>query len=304
MDKIKEFLREKREVFLWISTLLLLFYVIFLIGELDFTLYYVGVESVLFLLVIYILISFFFYKEKIEIRKKYEKEKEEKERLKMEYISAEKELQDYFLLWVHQIKTPITVANLLLEEEYKEENEISLKAQMRYIETYTDMAINYLKLSKTETDMDITEVSLYDVVKEIVKKYSFFFIHERIFLELNLGEEKVISDSKWLSVLIEQIISNALKYTKKGKIKITFLEAEQVLCIEDTGIGIREEDIPKIFDKGYSGFNGRLNQKSSGLGLFLAKTIGDRLGILIEVESEMGKGSKFFLKFLSNLSKL
>lgn len=304
MDKIKEFLREKREVFLWISTLLLLFYVIFLIGELDFTLYYVGVESVLFLLVIYILISFFFYKEKIEIRKKYEKEKEEKERLKMESISAEKELQDYFLLWVHQIKTPITVANLLLEEEYKEENEISLKAQMRYIETYTDMAINYLKLSKTETDMDITEVSLYDVVKEIVKKYSFFFIHERIFLELNLGEEKVISDSKWLSVLIEQIISNALKYTKKGKIKITFLEAEQVLCIEDTGIGIREEDIPKIFDKGYSGFNGRLNQKSSGLGLFLAKTIGDRLGILIEVESEMGKGSKFFLKFLSNLSKL
>lgn len=304
MEKIQSFLKEKREVFAWIAGILFLFYVIFGVGEFDYFLYYVGMESVFFLLTVYLLIAFFFYRKKVEMGKKYEEEKEEKERLKMEYTSSEKELQDYFLLWVHQIKTPITVSKLLLEEECKEENQVSLMAQIRYIERYTDMAMNYLKLSKTEVDMDITEVRLYDVVKEVVKKHSFFFIHEKISLELNLQEESAISDSKWLSVLIEQILSNALKYTKKGKIKIFFLKEEEALCVEDTGMGIRSEDIPKIFDKGYSGFNGRLNQKSSGLGLFLAKTIGDRLGITIEVESEVGKGSRFFLKFPPNLSKM
>ena len=109
--------------------------------------------------------------------------------------------------------------------------------------------------------------------------------------------DRVITDAKWLSALLEQIISNAVKYTKNGKVKISFDREKNRLVISDSGIGIRSEDIPKIFDKGYSGFNGRLNQKSSGIGLYMVKKIAHKLAITIDVESEVGKGSSFFIYF-------
>ena len=112
----------------------------------------------------------------------------------------------------------------------------------------------------------------------------------------------MVSDARWLSIMIEQFVSNALKYTKKGSVTISYDKENSVLYIRDTGMGIRSEDIPKIFDRGYSGLNGRMNEKSSGLGLFLAKEIGKRLSVEIEVNSEVGKGSEFGLHF--NLSKL
>ena len=106
-----------------------------------------------------------------------------------------------------------------------------------------------------------------------------------------------MTDAKWLSALLEQIISNAVKYTKNGKVEISFDKEKNRLAISDSGIGIRSEDLPKIFDKGYSGFNGRLNQKSSGIGLYMAKRIAHKLSITIDAESEVGKGSSFFINF-------
>ena len=221
----------------------------------------------------------------------------------MNIISGRKELKDYFTLWVHQIKTPITATKMILESNM-EDKEARIRPQIIYIEQYTDMAINYLKLMNTDTDMDIGVVSLDDIIKSVLKKYSVLFIINHITLNYEPISETVISDAKWLSILIEQIISNALKYTKKGSITISFDKDSYVLLIKDTGIGIRSEDIPKIFDRGYSGLNGRLNEKSSGLGLYLVREIGNRLSTEITVKSEVGNGSEFGIKFLSSLSNL
>ena len=159
------------------------------------------------------------------------------------------------------------------------------------------MALSYLKLFNHERDMDITSVELDKVINPILKRYSRIFIRNHIGLIYENRGDRVITDAKWLSALLEQIISNAVKYTKNGNVEISFDREKNRLVISDSGIGMRSEDIPKIFDKGYSGFNGRLNQKSSGIGLYMVKKIAHKLSITIDVESEVGKGSSFFVYF-------
>lgn len=300
---IKRFILKKLSEILIVIIMLLLFRLLFAIGSLDISFYNIGLEVVVFAFVIYIFISFGSYKEEVSLKADNERLTEENKRLIMNIISGRKELKDYFILWVHQIKTPITATKMILESNM-EDKEARIRPQIIYIEQYTDMAINYLKLMNTDTDMDIGVVSLDDIIKSVLKKYSVLFIINHITLNYEPISETVISDAKWLSILIEQIISNALKYTKKGSITISFDKDSYVLLIKDTGIGIRSEDIPKIFDRGYSGLNGRLNEKSSGLGLYLVREIGNRLSTEITVKSEVGNGSEFGIKFLSSLSNL
>lgn len=300
---IKRFILKKLSEILIVIIILLLFRLLFAIGSLDISFYNIGLEVVVFAFVIYIFISFGSYKEEVSLKADNERLTEENKRLIMNIISGRKELKDYFTLWVHQIKTPITATKMILESNM-EDKEARIRPQIIYIEQYTDMAINYLKLMNTDTDMDIGVVSLDDIIKSVLKKYSVLFIINHITLNYEPISETVISDAKWLSILIEQIISNALKYTKKGSITISFDKDSYVLLIKDTGIGIRSEDIPKIFDRGYSGLNGRLNEKSSGLGLYLVREIGNRLSTEITVKSEVGNGSEFGIKFLSSLSNL
>ena len=300
---IKRFILKKLSEILIVIIMLLLFRLLFAIGSLDISFYNIGLEVVVFAFVIYIFISFGSYKEEVSLKADNERLTEENKRLIMNIISGRKELKDYFTLWVHQIKTPITATKMILESNM-EDKEARIRPQIIYIEQYTDMAINYLKLMNTDTDMDIGVVSLDDIIKSVLKKYSVLFIINHITLNYEPISETVISDAKWLSILIEQIISNALKYTKTGSITISFDKDSYVLLIKDTGIGIRSEDIPKIFDRGYSGLNGRLNEKSSGLGLYLVREIGNRLSTEITVKSEVGNGSEFGIKFLSSLSNL
>ena len=300
---IKRFILKKLSEILIVIIMLLLFRLLFAIGSLDISFYNIGLEVVVFAFVIYIFISFGSYKEEVSLKADNERLTEENKRLIMNIISGRKELKDYFTLWVHQIKTPITATKMILESNM-EDKEARIRPQIIYIEQYTDMAINYLKLMNTDTDMDIGVVSLDDIIKSVLKKYSVLFIINHITLNYEPISETVISDAKWLSILIEQIISNALKYTKKGSITISFDKDSYVLLIKDTGIGIRSEDIPKIFDRGYSGLNGRLNEKSSGLGLYLVREIGNRLSTEITVKSKVGNGSEFGIKFLSSLSNL
>lgn len=300
---IKRFILKKLSEILIVIIMLLLFRLLFAIGSLDISFYNIGLEVVVFAFVIYIFISFGSYKEEVSLKADNERLTEENKRLIMNIISGRKELKDYFTLWVHQIKTPITATKMILESNM-EDKEARIRPQIIYIEQYTDMAINYLKLMNTDTNMDIGVVSLDDIIKSVLKKYSVLFIINHITLNYEPISETVISDAKWLSILIEQIISNALKYTKKGSITISFDKDSYVLLIKDTGIGIRSEDIPKIFDRGYSGLNGRLNEKSSGLGLYLVREIGNRLSTEITVKSEVGNGSEFGIKFLSSLSNL
>ena len=264
---------------------------------------FLGIEILGFILLIYLIVHWFQYQKLSDVKDDNERLLNENENLKSEMLNQKDDLNAYFLMWLHQIKTPMTVSKLLLEKPDDTTN-TKLKMQLMYIEQYINMAMNYLKMIDHSTDMDITEVNLDDIIKNLLKKYSLLFIHNHISLEYQSNLTYVISDSQWLTILIEQILSNALKYTENGKIAIQYLEEKHALEIRDTGIGIRSEDIPKIFDRGYSGFNGRMNEKSSGLGLYLARKISERLNIQIEVESKLSKGSIFRLVFPTNLTKM
>ena len=281
----------------------IVFITISVLATLEIEYVFLGIEILGFILLIYLIVHWFQYQKLSDVKDDNERLLNENKNLKSEMLNQKDDLNAYFLMWLHQIKTPMTVSKLLLEKPDDTTN-TKLKMQLMYIEQYINMAMNYLKMIDHSTDMDITQVNLDDIIKNLLKKYSLLFIHNHISLEYQSNLTYVISDSQWLTILIEQILSNALKYTENGKIAIQYLEEKHALEIRDTGIGIRSEDIPKIFDRGYSGFNGRMNEKSSGLGLYLARKISERLNIQIEVESKLSKGSIFRLVFPTNLTKM
>ena len=281
----------------------IVFITISVLATLEIEYVFLGIEILGFILLIYLIVHWFQYQKLSDVKDDNERLLNENKNLKSEMLNQKDDLNAYFLMWLHQIKTPMTVSKLLLEKPDDTTN-TKLKMQLMYIEQYINMAMNYLKMIDHSTDMDITEVNLDDIIKNLLKKYSLLFIHNHISLEYQSNLAYVISDSQWLTILIEQILSNALKYTENGKIAIQYLEDKHALEIRDTGIGIRSEDIPKIFDRGYSGFNGRMNEKSSGLGLYLARKISERLSIQIEVESKLSQGSIFRLVFPTNLTKM
>ena len=281
----------------------IVFITISVLATIEIACVFLGIEILGFILFVYLIVHWFQYQKLSDVKDDNERLFNENKNLKSEMLNQKDDLNAYFLMWLHQIKTPMTVSKLLLEKPDETTN-TKLKMQLMYIEQYINMAMNYLKMIDHSTDMDITQVNLDDIIKNLLKKYSLLFIHNHISLEYQSNVTHVISDSQWLTILIEQILSNALKYTENGKIAIQYLEDKHALEIRDTGIGIRSEDIPKIFDRGYSGFNGRMNEKSSGLGLYLARKISERLNIQIEVESKLSQGSIFRLVFPTNLTKM
>ena len=303
MKLIFDYMKNQSVILFGYLLVCIVFITISVLATLEIEYVFLGIEILGFILIIYLIVHWFQYQKLSNVRDDNERLFNENKNLKSEMLNQKDDLNAYFLMWLHQIKTPMTVSKLLLDKP--DENTTSkLKMQLMYIEQYINMAMNYLKMIDHSTDMDITEVNLDDIIKNLLKKYSLLFIHNHISLEYQSNLTYVISDSQWLTILIEQILSNALKYTENGKIAIQYLEEKHALEIRDTGIGIRSEDIPKIFDRGYSGFNGRMNEKSSGLGLYLARKISERLNIQIEVESKLSKGSIFRLVFPTNLTKM
>ena len=303
MKLFLDYLKSQSVILFGYLLVCIVFITISVLATLEIEYVFLGIEILGFILLIYLIVHWFQYQKLSDVKDDNERLLNENENLKSEMLNQKDDLNAYFLMWLHQIKTPMTVSKLLLEKPDDTTN-TKLKMQLMYIEQYINMAMNYLKMIDHSTDMDITEVNLDDIIKNLLKKYSLLFIHNHISLEYQSNLTYVISDSQWLKILIEQILSNALKYTENGKIAIQYLEEKHALEIRDTGIGIRSEDIPKIFDRGYSGFNGRMNEKSSGLGLYLARKISERLNIQIEVESKLSKGSIFRLVFPTNLTKM
>ena len=205
------------------------------------------------------------------------------------------EMTDYYTMWVHQIKTPISALSLLLQSgdiPGKEE----MKLELMRIEEYVDMLLQYLRLGSDETDFLFKEQELDPIIKEVIKKYSIVFIRKKIKLNYEPVEKTVMTDEKWLSFVISQVISNSLKYTKSGSISI-YMDSERsdTLVIEDTGIGIREEDLPRVFEKGFTGYNGRNEKKATGIGLYLCRMIVEKMGHTIEVESGVGRGTRILI---------
>ena len=213
------------------------------------------------------------------------------------YISksdiAKSDMIDYYTMWVHQIKTPISAMKLLIQTS---ESEISsdLSSELFKIEQYVEMVLSYIRLGSNENDFVIKEYDLDNIVRQAIRKYAPLFIRKKINLDFQPTTYKVLTDEKWLVFVIEQLLSNAIKYTNKGKISIYPLENKK-LVIEDTGIGISKEDIPRIFDKVFTGYNGRTDKKATGLGLYLCKNILDKLSHKISIESEVGVKTKVIL---------
>ncbi|MBD5116701.1 MAG: HAMP domain-containing histidine kinase [Ruminococcaceae bacterium] len=198
---------------------------------------------------------------------------------------------EYYTTWVHQIKTPISVMQMILQTEDTEEHR-ELSSQLFRIEQYVEMVLNYIRLGGSSSDFVFKEYDIDGIIKQAVHKYAPQFIRKHIRLKYESVSIRVITDEKWFSFMLEQLLSNAVKYTEKGQVAISVTE-DSVLKISDTGIGIAKEDLPRIFEKGFTGYNGREDKKSTGLGLYLCRLTADRLSHRIWVESEIGKGSVF-----------
>lgn len=235
---------------------------------------------------------------------------------KFEYINATEsryqDLMQYYSLWVHQIKTPIAAMRLLLqsvEDESFYNQAKELEEELFAIEQYVEMALQYVRLDSVTNDFVLQPENIADIAKEAIRKYAKLFIRKKIRINFDensfkVGEEdwyQAITDRKWMVFVIEQILSNAIKYTKTGSVSV-YMEKADInasedspniyLVIEDTGIGIKGEDLPRVCEKGYTGYNGHGDNRSTGIGLYMCKRILAKLSHTIEITSEVGVGTK------------
>lgn len=200
---------------------------------------------------------------------------EDRRELENSVLQRETDMTEYYTMWVHQIKTPIAAMRLTLQGmDTAEARELS--EELQRIEQYVEMVLCYLRLDSDSTDYLIRRCDLDEIVRQAVRKYSPQFIRRRLRLDYEPLDRSVLTDEKWLLFVIEQVISNALKYTRSGTVRI-YLDGGD-LCVRDTGIGIAPEDLPRIFEKGYTGCNGRTDKKASGIGLYLCRRVCAALG--------------------------
>ncbi|MCH5300751.1 MAG: sensor histidine kinase [Ruminococcus sp.] len=221
-----------------------------------------------------------------------------KTRLVSEFDKEINEMTNYYTMWTHQIKTPISASRLILEnDDFKSKREI--QNELFKIEQYVNSVLSYMRMNNESTDFLIKKYNLDNILKLSLKKFSSQFISKKLSLDYRETNLTVLTDEKWLSFVIEQILSNSVKYTNNGKISV-YTEKENELIIEDTGIGISAEDLPRVFDNGFTGYNGRTDKKATGIGLFLCKGILTKLSHNIEIQSEINKGTKVIVKFADN----
>lgn len=200
-----------------------------------------------------------------------------------------RDMIDYYTVWAHQIKTPIAAMRLTLQNE---DSTLSrrLSGELFRVEQYVQMVLAYLRLDSVSGDYVFRRYRLDDIVRQSVRRFSAEFISRRLSLRYEPAELTLITDEKWLGFVIEQLLSNALKYTRTGGLRI-YLQPPKTLCIEDSGIGIAPEDLPRVFERGYTGINGRVDPGASGLGLYLCRRICKNLGAEISLTSQLGKGT-------------
>lgn len=279
-----------------VTLILLLFAVIFFLFSLSMSALLLGIAIVLFIMLIYWWISYLGFQKQVNLKHKIEVLEEELFETKKRQAEYQKDIESYFLTWVHQIKTPITATQLLLERnEHNVVNQV--RQEIVQIDNYTSLALSYLKLLNEASDMSISEVKIDELIKPLIMKYRVHFIEQNTKIHYQSVDDNVLTDAQWASILIEQLLNNALKYARGKDIWINFNSETKQLHIKDNGIGISQADLPKIFDKGYSGYNGSLNESSSGIGLFIVKHISQHLNLNVEVESKLNSGTQFTIDF-------
>ena len=239
--------------------------------------------------------------------------------LKSEARIKGQDLSDYYGMWVHQIKTPIAAMHILLQSVEDENPPLpelkEMKMELFKMEQYVEMVLGYLRTEDMSADLKLTRCSLDRIIREQIHKYAGIFVSKKLSLSYEGTDAIVLTDEKWLGFVIGQILSNALKYTRTGGIEI-WLEDERgnrvsenpnlkqntapgicntapaTLVIADSGIGIQPEDLPRIFEKGYTGVNGREDNRATGIGLYLSRKILRKLGHEITVDSQVDKGTE------------
>lgn len=310
---LKEYILEKRQVLLAVALGLLIYSLVLLLYQIPPEAAGYGILLVFIAEFVWLLSGFGRFRKKQKLLRQLagERAKEEayqdliesllKEKNRKEAEAAEKlrDMEEYYTLWVHQIKTPIAAMSLLLQEEDTPENG-ELSMELFRIEQYVEMVLQYLRLDSPDHDLAFRSVDVDDCVRQAVRKYARSFIRKKIALDFQETGIETVSDEKWMVFVLEQLLSNALKYTKKGTIRI--YGGNGFLYIEDTGIGIAPEDLPRIFEKGYTGYNGRRDKKSTGIGLYLCQEILKRLAHGITITSTLGEGTKVTLDLLRNFS--
>ncbi len=224
------------------------------------------------------------YEDRLEIISETEKEKSNRE--------------DYYTLWVHQIKTPIAALGLLLRSDHVEENTFFMEQELFKIEQYAEMVLQYIRLESLSFDLILKEYAIYEIIKQSVKKYAYSFIGKKLSLNLEEFKLKAVTDEKWLSFILEQLLSNCIKYTAEGEIKIGLAaDNSRTVIISDTGIGIKPEDLSRIFDRGFTGYNGRMDKTSTGIGLYLCEKVAYKLSIELSVSSKVNEGTTYRIYF-------
>ncbi len=207
-----------------------------------------------------------------------------------EAATAELTRTDYYTLWIHQIKTPIAAMNLIAQSETPIDRK-QLRQELFKVERYAEAALTFQRLSSIREDLALEMIPLYPLCCKIVRKLRPLFQYRNILLRLEPFDGSALTDEKWLGMALEQVLTNALKYTPEGgQIEIALMPP-QVLTISDTGIGIRPEDVPRVFHRGFTGYAGRSEEKSTGIGLYLCKQACDLLGHKVSLCSELGKGT-------------
>lgn len=302
---MKMFLKSKQnELLCYIGSMSLFVIVLFLYDvRTDAIQYGLLLSTVLFLL--NLTLQFFKFQKRLseqDYQNIIKNLKEQNSELKSQERIFKQEMSDYYSMWVHQIKTPIAAMHVLqqtLEEEYQEQKYIKeIKLELFKIEQYVEMVLTYLRMGEMSGDLKFEKYSLDAIVRQVIRKYSQMFILRKIHLQYAKTSQCIVTDEKWLQFVLEQVLSNALKYTKDGGMIFIYTEEKEnkkCLVIEDSGIGIQAEDLPRVFEKGFTGYNGRADKKSTGIGLYMCKKIMERLNHQIWIESEIDKGTKVYL---------
>lgn len=313
---LKEYIKYKYDIYVLYIVLLVIEYIIFSLAHISDDLILYLYLIFIFIMIVYTIFSFSTFRKKhlelemlrnqldvlseIDLCDNFiEKDyvniindlNEMLKEIKMNNYNRYNDMIEYYTMWVHQIKTPISALKLLIQT--KNDNEMMI--ELLKIEQYVNMVLQYLRIDYMNNDFTFEYISLDHIVSEVLKKQVTFFSLTKLSLNYHIDDIKILTDEKWSSFVIEQILSNSLKYTKKGSISI--YNDKEKLYIKDTGIGIRQEDLPRIFERGFTGINGRNDKRASGIGLYLSKTILDELGNTITVDSKINEGTTVCIDF-------
>ena len=221
------------------------------------------------------------------------------------YKNIQEDYKEYIELWIHEVKIPIAASKLIIENN-KNEITKSIDEELDKVENYTEQALFYARSNAVEKDYIISKTNLKEIVNGSILKNKSTLLNEKVSIELtNLKSEEVYTDSKWAVFIVNQIIQNAIKYSKKDDKRIEIYSKEKndnvILYIKDNGIGIKKGEITRVFERGFTGENGRIiGQKSTGIGLYLCKKLCNKLGLGIELNSEKGKGTEVRIIFPKN----